>query len=238
MRIIGLIGGMSWQSTEHYYRRLNELVGERLGGLHSARMLLASVDFDDIARLQQADDWEAAGAELADVARQLERGGAEALLICANTMHRVAPAVESAVGIPLIHLADVTADALLAKGFRRAALLGTRFTMAQPFYRERLAKRGLEVAVPTAAEQDDIHRIIFDELVKGEVRDASRTRFVAIMRRMHDAGSQAVILGCTEFGMLVRPEDAAAVPRFDTTELHCRAAVDWILSTDTNRSQR
>ena len=144
-------------------------------------------------------------------------------------MHRVAPAVEAAVAIPLLHLADVTARALLAEGFRRAALLGTRFTMAQPFYRERLESHGLEIDVPTPPEQDALHRIIFDELVKGRGEPASRERFVAIMRRMHAAGAQAVILGCTEFGMLLRPEDAPEVPRLDTTELHCRAAVDWML---------
>lgn len=157
------------------------------------------------------------------------RGGAEALLICANTMHRVAPAVEAAVSIPLIHLADVTAAALLADGYRRAALLGTRFTMAQPFYRERLESGGLEVAVPSAAEQDDLHRIIFEELVKGRTEVTSREQFVAIMRRMHAQGSQAVILGCTEFGLLIGSDDAPEIPRVDTTELHCRAAVDWML---------
>ncbi|HET7570985.1 MAG TPA: aspartate/glutamate racemase family protein [Gammaproteobacteria bacterium] len=230
MKTIGLIGGMSWESTAHYYRRLNELVAERLGGLHSAQLLLWNVDFDDIAHLQHADDWGAAGAILADAAQGLERAGAEALVICANTMHRVAPAVESAISIPLIHLADVTAEALLAQNFQHAALLGTRFTMAQPFYRERLEGHGLDVAVPSPAEQDDIHRIIFDELVKGRAEAASRERFVAIMRRMYEAGSQAVILGCTEFGLLIGEQDAPEVPRVDTTELHCRAAVDWMLS--------
>ncbi|HET7370578.1 MAG TPA: aspartate/glutamate racemase family protein [Gammaproteobacteria bacterium] len=229
MKTIGLIGGMSWESTAHYYSRLNERVAARLGGLHSARLLLWNVDFDEIAHLQHADRWDAAGAILADAARRLEAAGAEGLLICANTMHRVAPAVEAAVAIPLIHLADVTADALLTEGYREAALLGTGFTMAQPFYRERLERRGLAVAVPNASEQDDIHRIIFEELVKGQVEAASRERCVAVMQRMHAAGSQAVILGCTEFGLLIRPEDAPAIPRFDTTELHCRAAVDWML---------
>ncbi|HET6655920.1 MAG TPA: aspartate/glutamate racemase family protein [Gammaproteobacteria bacterium] len=230
MKTIGLIGGMSWESTAHYYARLNELVAARVGGLHSARLLLWNVDFDEIAHLQHADEWDAAGAILADAARRLEQAGAEALLICANTMHRVAPAVEAAVSIPLIHLADVTADAVLAGGYREPALLGTGFTMAQPFYRERLESRGLSVAVPSASEQADIHQIIFDELVKGRVETESRKRFVAVMRRMHAAGSQAVILGCTEFGLLIRPEDAPEIPRFDTTELHCRAAVDWMLS--------
>ncbi|HET6655340.1 MAG TPA: aspartate/glutamate racemase family protein [Gammaproteobacteria bacterium] len=230
MKTIGLIGGMSWESTAHYYSRLNELVAERLGGLHSARLVLWNVEFDEIARLQHADDWEAAGEILADAAWRLERAGAEALLICANTMHRVAPAVEAAVGVPVIHLADVTAKTLLATGHRRAALLGTRFTMAQTFYRERLERHGLEVAVPDAPEQDDIHRIIFDELVKGRVQAESRERFIAIMRRMHQAGVDAAILGCTEFGLLIRPEDAPDIPRVDTTELHCRAAVEWMLS--------
>jgi aspartate racemase len=234
-KTLGLIGGMSWESTTHYYQRLNQLVAARLGGLHSAQLLLWSVDFDAIARLQHADDWNAAGDVLADAARRLERAGAEGLAICANTMHRVAPAVESAVAIPLIHLADVTAEALLANHFRRAALLGTRFTMAQPIYRERLESHGLEVGVPTPAEQDALHHIIFDELVKGRVEPASREHFIAVMRRMHAAGAQAVILGCTEFGMLIRPLDAPDIPRLDTTELHCRAAVDWMLGPATRR---
>lgn len=229
MKTIGLIGGMSWESTTHYYQRINELVVARLGGLHSARLLLWSVDFDDIARLQQADDWDASGRILADAARRLEQAGAEGLLICANTMHRVAPAVEAAVRIPVLHLADITARALLADGYRSAALLGTRFTMEQPFYRERLERHGLAVSVPTPDEQDALHHIIFDELVKGRVEAASRERFIAIMRRMHAAGAQAVILGCTEFRMLLRAEDAPEIPRVDTTELHCQAAVDWML---------
>ncbi|HET7308397.1 MAG TPA: aspartate/glutamate racemase family protein [Gammaproteobacteria bacterium] len=230
MKTIGLIGGMSWESTAHYYRRLNELVVERLGGLHSAQLLLWNVDFEEIARLQHTDDWEAAGAILAQAARELEGAGAEALLICANTMHRVAPAVESVISIPLIHLADVTAAALLAQNFRSVALLGTRFTMTQPFYRDRLEDHGLEITVPSVAEQDDIHRIIFEQLVKGRAEAASRERFVSIMRRMYEAGSQAMILGCTEFGLLIRSQDAPEIPRFDTTELHCRAGVDWMLA--------
>ncbi|HET9819909.1 MAG TPA: aspartate/glutamate racemase family protein [Rhodanobacteraceae bacterium] len=230
MKTLGLIGGMSWESTTHYYRRLNELVAARLGGLHSAQLLLWNVEFDTIARLQHAGDWDAAGNLLAEAARRLEGAGAEGLVICANTMHRVAPAVESAVTIPLLHLADVTAEALHAKGFRRAALLGTRFTMEQPFYRKRLESHGLEISVPTPPEQDTLHRIIFDELVRGRVEDSSRESFIAIMRRMHTAGAQSIILGCTEFGLLIRPQDASDIPRLDTTELHCRAAVDWMLA--------
>ena len=232
MKTIGLIGGMSWESTLHYYQRINELVAARLGGLHSARLLLWSVEFAEIARLQHADDWDAAGRILADAARRLEHAGAEGLLICANTMHRVAPAVEAAVSVPVLHLADITAHALLADGHRSAALLGTRFTMAQPFYRERLERHGLSISVPTPEEQDALHHIIFDELVKGRVEAASRERFITIMRRMHTAGAQAVILGCTEFGMLLRAGDAPDIPRVDTTELHCQAAVDWMLAED------
>lgn len=232
MRTIGLIGGMSWQSTAHYYSRLNELVAERLGGLHSARLLLASVDFNEIARLQHAGNWDGAGAVVAEAALGLEKAGAKALAICANTMHRVTPAVESAVAIPLIHLADVTAAALLAGGYRHVALLGTRFTMREAFYRERLADHGLAVDVPTAGEQDEIHRIIFDELVKGRVEAESREHFLAIMHRIHASGAQAVVLGCTEFGLLIRPEDGPEIPRFDTTELHCRAVVEWMLKGD------
>ncbi|HEX7348355.1 MAG TPA: aspartate/glutamate racemase family protein [Rhodanobacteraceae bacterium] len=230
MKTIGLIGGMSWESTTHYYQRINTLIAARLGGLHSAKLLLWSVDFAEIARLQQADDWDASGRTLAGAAQRLEQAGAEGLLICANTMHRVAPAVEAAVTIPVLHLADITAKALLADGHRSAALLGTRFTMEQSFYRERLERHGLAVSVPTPTEQDALHHIIFDELVKGRVEATSRERFVAIMRRMHAAGAAAVILGCTEFGMLLRPEDAPDIPRVDTTELHCQAAVDWMLA--------
>lgn len=230
MKTIGLLGGMSWESTTHYYQRINTLIAARLGGWHSARLLLWSVDFDEIARLQQADDWDAAGRMLADAAHRLELAGAEGLLICANTMHRVAPAVEAAVTIPVLHLADITARALLAGGHHSAALLGTRFTMEQPFYRERLERHGLAVSLPTPEEQDALHHIIFDELVKGRVETASRERFIATMRRMHAAGAQAVILGCTEFGMLLRAGDAPEIPRVDTTELHCQAAVDWMLA--------
>jgi aspartate racemase len=230
MKTIGLIGGMSWESTTHYYQRINQLVAARLGGLHSASLLLWSVEFPEIARLPHADDWDAAGRILADAAQRLEQAGAEALLICANTMHRVAPAVEAAVGIPLLHLADITAKALLADGYQSAALLGTRFTMDRPFYRERLQKHGLEISVPTPEEQDALHHIIFDELVKGRVEPKSRETFIAIMRRMHAAGAQAVILGCTEFGMLLRADAAPDIPRMDTTELHCHAAVEWMLA--------
>jgi aspartate racemase len=237
MKTLGLIGGMSWESTTHYYQRINQLVAERLGGWHSARLVLWSVDFDVVAKLQEADDWDAAGALLADAARRLQQAGAEGLVICANTMHRVAPAVEAATTIPLLHLADVTADALLAAGHRRAALLGTRFTMAQPFYRERIASHGLAIDVPAPAEQDVLHHIVFDELVKGRVEPASRARFIAIMRRMHAAGDAAVILGCTEFGMLIRAEDAPEIPRLDTTELHCQAAVRWMLDPGTTAAQ-
>lgn len=230
MKTLGLIGGMSWESTAHYYARVNQLVGERLGGLHSAQLVLWSVEFDRIAALQRADDWDAAGEILADAARRLESAGAELLVICANTMHRVASAVETAVRIPLIHLADVTADALRTAGYRRAALLGTRYTMAMPFYRDRLKGLGLHVDVPTEPEQAEIHRIIFEELVKGRIERSSRDRFVAVMRRMHAAGAEAIILGCTEFTLLVKQADVPDIPLFDTTELHCRAAVDYMLA--------
>lgn len=229
MKTLGLIGGMSWESTAHYYARINRLVKERLGGLHSARLVLWSVEFDQIARMQREGDWDGAGEVLATAAQRLEGAGAEALLICANTMHRVAEFVQQATRIPLLHLADVTADALLQAGYRRAALLGTRYTMAQPFYRKHLEGLGLSVDVPDGSEQDEIHRIIFDELVKGRIEPASRERFIAVMRRMHAAGDEAVILGCTEFGLLVSQENAPDVPLFDTTELHCQAAVDWML---------
>ncbi len=229
MKTLGLLGGMSWESTAHYYARLNELVAARLGGLHSARLVIWNVDFDEIARMQHAADWDGAGVTLAAAAKTLETAGADGLLICANTMHRVASEVQAAVMIPLLHLADITADALLKAGYRRVALLGTRFTMTQAFYRNHLEGLGLMVDVPDRSEQAEIHRIIFDELVKGHIEGDSRERFLEIMRRMHSAGSEAVILGCTEFGLLVHQDDAPKIPMFDTTELHCQAAVDWML---------
>ena len=228
MKTIGLIGGMSWESTIPYYRQINEIVKARLGGLHSAKIILYSVDFHEIAQLQQADDWEEAGEVLACAARALEIAGAEMLLIGANTMHRVAPAVVDAISIPLLHVVDVTASTIKQAGHSRVGLIGTRFTMEQPFYREHLQQHGLDVLVPDAADQDSIHRIIFEELCLGVVRDESRQIYRAIMNQLVEQGAQAIILGCTEVAMLVSPEDSA-VPLFDTTSIHARAAAELAL---------
>jgi aspartate racemase len=224
MKTIGLIGGMSWESTVLYYQIINRTVAERLGGLHSARIVLHSVDFDQIERLQRAGQWEQAGAVLGAVAAQLEAAGAELLVLCTNTMHKVAPALEARVRIPLLHIADPTAHAIAAGGLRRVGLLGTRFTLEQAFYRDRLARQaGLEVLVPCAADIEIVHRIIYDELCVGVVSAASRAELRRIMAALVARGAQGIVLGCTEITLLVAPDDAS-VPLFDTTALHARAA--------------
>jgi len=220
---LGLIGGMSWESTLPYYRQINEVVRRECGGLHSARLLLYSVDFHDIEQLQQAGDWEAAGAAMASAARALQAGGADLLVLCTNTMHRVAAAIEAATPLPLLHIADPTADALAALGVSRVGLLGTRFTMEQDFYRDRLMQRGFDVRVPDAAARDDVHRIIYEELCLGVLRDTSRQRYRQIMAALVADGAEAIVLGCTEIALLVRAEDAA-VPLLDTAHLHAEAA--------------
>jgi len=224
-KVIGLIGGMSWESTAQYYRLANELVRDRLGGLHSARLLLASVDFADIERLQTAGEWDAAGELLADIARSLEAGGAEVLLLCTNTMHKVAPAIEAATSLPFLHLADATASAVRAAGIDSVGLLGTAFTMEQPFYTERLERNGLRVTVPEAADRAAVHRVIYDELCRGRILDSSRDAVSAVIGRLADAGARGVILGCTELELLVGQADSA-LPVFPTTRLHVEAAID------------
>lgn len=224
MKTLGLIGGMSWESTVPYYRLINQTVKEQLGGLHSARLLLYSVDFAQIERLQHAGDWDAAGAVLADAGRALRAGGAELLVICTNTMHKVADAVESASGLPLLHISDPTGEEIRRAGLQRIGLLGTRFTMEQDFYRQRLVERhGLDVLVPDADDRDTVHRVIYEELCLGTIREESRVRYRAIIERLVARGAQGVILGCTEIGLLVGADDAA-VPLFDTTALHARHA--------------
>lgn len=224
MKTLGLLGGMSWESTLPYYRQINETVRERLGGLHSARLLLYSVDFAEVERLQHAGDWVAAGALLGRAACSLRDGGAQLLVICTNTMHKVADAIEAASGLPLLHIADPTGAAIRAAGLSRVGLLGTRFTMEQDFYRRRLAERhGLEVIVPEAEARERVHRIIYDELCLGRIRDESRREYQAIIAGLVAQGAQGVILGCTEIGLLIGPDDVA-VPRFDTAALHARAA--------------
>ncbi len=223
MQTIGLIGGMSWESTLTYYRLINETVRDTLGGLHSAKVLLHSVDFQDIEVLQQAGDWAGAGEAMADAARSLHAGGADFIVLCTNTMHKVADAITAATPLPLLHIADATADALAAAGISRVGLLGTRFTMEQTFYRERLEARGLEVQVPDAEGRDEVHRVIYEELCKGVIRDASREAYRRVMGKLVEEGAEGIILGCTEISLLVGAQDSAA-PVFDTTALHARAA--------------
>ena len=224
MRTIGLLGGMSWESTAEYYRLANEGVRDRLGGLHSARLLLHSVDFAEVAELQRQDRWDDAGQLLGQAAKGLEAAGAELLLICTNTMHLVADQVQAAVSVPLLHIVDTTVDAVRAAGLTRVGVLGTRFTMEQPFYRERMATHGVEVLVPEADDRDEVHRVIFGELCRGVVRDESREAYRRIIERLVAAGAQGVVLGCTEIELLVGPQDSA-VPVFPTTRLHVEAAL-------------
>jgi aspartate racemase len=220
---------MSWESTVPYYRFVNERIRERLGGLHSARLLLLSLDFAEIEQLQATGDWDSAGRLLADAARTLEDAGAQGLVLCTNTMHRCAPAIEAAAGVPLLHIADITADHILAADVRRAGLLGTAFTMEQDFYKQRLVDRGLEVLVPDEPDRERVHRIIYDELCLGVVRESSRQVYREVMARLVEAGAEAIILGCTEIGMLVSDDDTT-VATFDTTRLHAEGAADWAVS--------
>jgi aspartate racemase len=229
MKTIGLLGGMSWESTALYYRWINEGVRARLGRLHSAEIVMVSVDFQPIETLQARGDWVAAGCRLAAAARQVEAGGADLLLLCTNTMHKVAPEIQAAIEIPLLHLADATAARIRAAGLERVGLLGTRFTMEQDFYRERLAAHGLEVLVPSAADRDLVHQIIYDELVLGTVRDTSRRTYLRIIQELQQAGAQGVIEGCTEIVMLVQ-QAHTSVPLFDTTAIHAAAAVELALA--------
>ncbi|ODT68874.1 MAG: aspartate/glutamate racemase [Pelagibacterium sp. SCN 63-23] len=227
MKTIGLIGGMSWESTAHYYRALNQDVARRLGGLHSASLIVHSVDFAPIAEMQAAGDWDRAGAELNDIARGLVAAGADILGLATNTMHIVADNLTNGIDIPFIHIADPTADALLADGFDRVGLLGTRFTMEMGFYRDRLAARGLDILIPEV-DRTNLNGIIYEELCKGIVREQSRQIYVTAIERLAARGAQAVILGCTEIGMLI--DDATSpLPTYDTTALHAAALVDAAL---------
>ncbi|MCU1685875.1 MAG: racemase [Amycolatopsis sp.] len=229
MRTIGMLGGMSWESSAEYYRLANELVREKLGGLHSARCVLHSVDFADVERLQVAGRWDAAGYLLAEAARGLQAAGADLLVLCTNTMHKVADQVQAAVEIPLLHLGDATAAAVLGEGLATVGLLGTAFTMEQDFYRDRLAGHGLKVLIPEAQDRAVVHRVIYEELCLGVVRESSRDAYRAVIGRLVDAGARGVILGCTEIELLIRPEDSP-VPVFPTTRLHVEAAVERALA--------
>ena len=230
MKTIGLIGGMSWESTIPYYQCINQQIKQRLGGLHSARIILYSVDFHDIDRLQQAGRWDEAGACLASAALALERAGAELLVLCTNTMHKVAPAIEAATDLPLLHIADPTAAAIKQAGIAKIGLLGTRFTMEQDFYRNRLIeKHGLQVLIPEAADRQEVHRVIYEELCLGKLHAASREAYRAIIARLAAQGAEGIILGCTEITLLVGPADSP-VPIFDTTALHALSAADYALA--------
>jgi len=220
---------MSWESSALYYELVNTLVKERLGGLHSAVCVMASVDFAEIERLQSEGRWDDAGQLLGDEAAALERAGAELLVICTNTMHKVAPQIQERIRIPLIHIAEATADAIVAAGVGTVGLLGTRFTMEEPFYRERLEARGLQVVLPDADDRAIVNRVIYDELVLGEVREESREQYRRVIRDLVSRGAQGVILGCTEIELLVGADDSP-VPVFPTTTIHARAAVDAALA--------
>lgn len=229
-KVIGLIGGMSWESSAEYYRIVNERVRDRLGGLSSARCLMWSFDFAEIEALQHAGRWDAATALMIDAARRLERGGADFVVICTNTMHRMADQVQAAIGLPLLHIADPTAERIRTAGLRRVGLLGTAFTMEQDFYKGRLADRhGLEVLIPDDADRATVHRIIYEELVQGRVEAASRQVYREVIARLVERGAEAIILGCTEIMLLVKPEDSA-VPLFDTTAIHAEAAVELAIA--------
>lgn len=230
MKTIGLLGGMSWESTASYYRAINCGIKEQLGGLHSAKIALFSVDFAEVETLQQQGDWHQAGAILEEAARAVEAAGADFFMIGTNTMHKVADQVEAAVSIPLLHIADATAEQLKADNIETVGLLGTRFTMAQDFYKGRLAtQHGIRVLVPDGTDQSTVHRIIYDELCQGRINDDSRQEYLKIITKLSAQGAQAVILGCTEIALLVRQSDTT-VPVYDTTAIHAAAAVDLALS--------
>ncbi len=229
MKTAGIIGGMSWESTAKYYQWLNEGIRAKLGGLHSAPLVLTSVDFDPVAKLQAADHWDEAGEQLAREAARLERAGADFILLATNTMHRVAAQIEAAASIPFIHLADATAERITASGLGKVGLLGTIYTMEQDFYKGRLAAHGLEVVVPEAGTRREINRIIFQELCLGRIDPASRGVFLRAAAEMTSAGAQGVILGCTEITLLVGPDDFA-VPAFDTTRIHIETALELMLA--------
>jgi aspartate racemase len=229
LKTLGLIGGMSWESTVPYYRQINETVKARLGGLHSARIILYSVDFAEVEHLQVSGQWQAAGDLLADVAKKLEGAGADALVLCTNTMHKVADVITEAVDIPLLHIADPTALAVTQSGYTTVGLLGTRFTMEQDFYRRRLEQHGLTVLTPAQADRELVHQIIYQELCLGQVHETSRQAYLRVIAELGARGAQAVILGCTEIALLIQPEDSQ-LPLFDTTALHARSAAHWALS--------
>lgn len=229
MKTIGLIGGMSWESSIEYYRIINETVRERLGGLHSAKCLMYSVDFAEIEALQQEGAWEEATRLLVSAAQLVERGGADFILICTNTMHRLAEDVQKQINIPLLHIADATAERVKEQGLRKIGLLGTKFTMEEDFYKGRLIERhGLEILIPDEKERQRVHRVIYDELVLGIIKPASTAKYIEIIDTLIERGAEGIILGCTEIGLLIGQEDVQ-IPLFDTTYIHATAAVEYAL---------
>lgn len=228
MKTIGLLGGMSWESTVLYYQQINEGVKARLGGLHSAKIVLYSVDFHEIEGLQSKSDWDAAGAMLAAAAQSLQAAGADFLVICTNTMHKVVPAIEAAIAIPILHIADATAEAIKAQGLQTVGLLGTQFTMEQAFYKERLRQQGLTVLVPETEERAIVHRVIYEELCLGKVVPKSREQYLRIIDELKSRGAAGIIAGCTEITMLIQQDDLA-LPLLDTTAIHAATAVNWAL---------
>ncbi len=231
MKTIGLIGGMSWESTIPYYRIINEVIRDRLGGLHSAKIILHSVEFDEIERYQSNDEWEKGGEILGKAARGLEAAGADFIVICTNTMHKVYPQVASMIGIPVIHIADATADELESCNVRRVGLLGTRYTMMQDFYKKKLTDRGIEVLIPDQKDIDSVNSIIFDELCIGEIREGSRCECLRIISELRERGAEGIILGCTELGMLIGQPDSE-IPLFDTTVIHAEKAAEMALEDE------
>ena len=229
MKTVGLIGGMSCESTITYYQILNEAVKEQLGGLHSAKILLYSVDFYEIEACMSRGDWDAAARLLGDVAERLEHAGADMILICTNTLHKVAPQVQQRIHVPLVHIAEAAADALLAQNIRKVALLGTKYTMTQEFYRDVLQKRGIEVLIPEGEDIDLVNRVIFEELCLGIVKDSSKREYLRIIRTMEKHGASALLLGCTELGLILSQNDVA-LPLFDTTVIHAKKASELSLS--------
>ena len=224
-KTIGLLGGMSWESTAIYYRELNKGIKAKLGGLHSAKICLVSVDFAEIEKLQHIEDWDGTAAILSQAASAIEKGGADFLLICTNTMHKVAPQIEENISIPILHIADATAERLLEDGIKKVGLLGTRFTMEQDFYKARLVKKyGIDVIIPEESEREDIHTIIYNELCLGTIKENSRKRYLKIIEKLAASGAEAVILGCTEIALLVQ-QDHTATPLYDTTTIHAEQAV-------------
>lgn len=223
MKVIGLIGGMSWESTVSYYQIINETVKEKLGGLHSAKILLYSVDFAEIEACQAKGEWDRSADILADAAKRLERAGADFIVICTNTMHKVAPQIQKQIQIPIIHIADATADVLRQNGIEKVALLGAKYTMTQDFYKKKLISRGIVVMIPEAADIELINHVIYDELCLGIISDKSRKQYVRIIEQLKSNGAEGVILGCTEIGLLIHQQDSS-LPVFDTTQIHAQKA--------------